>query len=64
MKRFEISISTPDKFELDDESIDNIKRYLCWCFKVGDIHIDAWSLPDWTTRWALQEAGIDPEIPF
>lgn len=64
MKRVEITIGVPDGFEIDSESIDNIKSYLCYCFKVDHVNVDSWNLPDWTCSWSEQHNGIDPEIPF
>ncbi len=59
-KRFEFSIYVPDGFEIDDESMDNIKSYLCYCFKVGKIEVNSWGLPD----WLVELHSTDPEIPF
>lgn len=64
MKRFELVIDTPDEFEIDNESMDNIKSYLCYCFKVDNIDVSSCGLSDWITGWFPRPNGIDPEIPF
>ena len=60
MKRFEFVIYVPDGFEIDDESIDNIKSYLCYCFKVDHVDAGSYGLPDWLVELQTQ----DLEIPF
>lgn len=64
MKRFEFTIDAHDEFEIDNESMDNIKSYLCWCFKVDNVKTNIWDLPDWVTEWFSQHHGTDQEVPF
>ena len=60
MKRFEFTIDVPDGFGIDGESLDNIKSYLRYCFKVDDVDVNSWDLPD----WIVELHNPDPEIPF
>ena len=62
MKRFEFTIDVSDEFGIDNESIDNIKSYLCYCFKVDNVNMNICGLPDWLIN--LEYNSIDPEIPF
>ena len=64
MKRFEFVIDVPAEFEINDESMDNIKSYLCYCFKVDNVDVGRYDVPDWIYEWQEQRDNTDLEIPF